>query len=85
METIKRIDSIEGKGSCRRCEYCGDVKIWDYPNLRKCPSGKRHKWRHKNVEDLNFKEKDSIQKQIESNKKDLFKTKLKEVRNSSHA
>ncbi len=67
----KRINSIEGKGSCRKCESCGDVKIWDYPNLRKCPNGKRHRWRH--VDDLSLKEKDSIQKQIE-----------KDVRNSSH-
>ena len=61
---MKRINSVEYKGECRKCASCGDVKIWDYPNIRKCPNGKRHKCRPIDVDDLSKKEESSIEKQI---------------------
>ena len=64
----KRINEVEFKGSCRKCAYCGDVKIWDYPNQRKCPSGKNHRWRHIDTDKLSEEEDRSIDEQIKIDK-----------------
>ena len=61
---MARVNSVEYKGELRRCVSCGDVKIWDYPNQRKCPTGKNHKWRPINKEDLTEEENKSIDEQI---------------------
>jgi len=62
--TNKRVNSVGYKGQLRKCIICGDVKIWDYPNQRKCPSGKRHKWRPMEDKDLTDLENASIDRQV---------------------
>lgn len=68
-DICKRVNSIGFKGQCRKCISCGDVKIWDYPNIRKCPNGKNHKWRPVSSDSLNEEENKSIKEQIELDKK----------------
>jgi len=68
---MKKVNSVEFKGSCRKCLICGDVKIWDYPNLRKCPSGKNHKWRHIDSDKLTELERKSIDEQVEYDNKNV--------------
>lgn len=61
---MPRVNAVGFKGECRKCISCGDVKIWDYPNERKCPNGKRHKWRPIASDDLTGEENDSIDRQV---------------------
>ena len=68
----QRINAVGFKGELRKCLNCGDVKIWDYPNQRKCPyptNSKRllHRWRP--IQNLTNEEEESIDKQIEEDKK----------------
>ncbi len=58
------VNSVEYKGSTRKCLACGDVKIWDYPNMRNCPTGKNHRWRTIKETDLTKEENKSIDEQI---------------------
>ena len=61
---MSRIDEVIGKGTCRICLECGDVKIWDYANERKCPLNNRHKWRHIDYDKLSEDERNSIDEQV---------------------
>jgi hypothetical protein len=60
----KRVNEVGFKGQLRICFNCGDVKIWDYPNERRCPNGKNHKWRPTKWTELTGIEKSSIDRQI---------------------
>ena len=68
---MDRINSVGFKGQFRKCANCGDVKIWDYPNQRPCPSPinpekPRHRWRP--IKKLTKEEEESIKYQIEIDK-----------------
>lgn len=72
-EQIKRINKVGFKAELRKCLDCGDVKIWDYPNKRKCPSAinpnrPRHRWRPTKWDWLSREEKKSIEGQIEADR-----------------
>lgn len=58
------VNSVGYKGQLRKCLACGDVKIWDYPNMRNCPTGKNHRWRPIKESDLTREEEKSIVDQV---------------------
>ncbi len=66
-----KVNSVGYKGQLRKCLACGDVKIWDYPNVRKCPTGKNHRWRPIKESDLTEEENKSIDEQIEYDEKNV--------------
>lgn len=72
----KRVNVVGFKGECRKCVNCGDVKIWDYPNERRCPyplnpKRPRHRWRP--INKLTKEEQESIDRQIE------YETKMEDI------
>lgn len=71
---MSRVNVVEYKGELRKCLDCKDVKIWDYPNERSCPQAinpdrPRHRWRPYKEGWMTEEEKQSIDSQIEADKK----------------
>ena len=88
---MSRANSVGCKGELRRCIACGDVKIWDYPNVRKCPTGKNHKWRPIEESDLTKEENKSIDEQIKYDEENVdhkfsyFDSKSKKIIRTSYS